>query len=756
MKKTVFTFIAASLLFASAPASSQKISDWQVTQNVQSANQRILPNKSVTFKTDLNKLKHFLNNLSDVHTQAKIISLPNPDGTFEDFKVWKSSIMEKELQDKYSEIQTFTGVSTENPFRTIMLDFTLYGFHAMVIDDDRSYFIDPLNYYGGDDYQVYYKSDYTPADKTIHPCLVDDEFNKLNEDLILPGGSTTVYPMAAHGTTKKTFRLALSCTGEYAVAVTGSSAPTKAAVLSAMVTTMNRVNGIYQKEMAIKMNIIANNDLIIYTSASGDPFTANNNGGLLLSQNHNNLTTVIGGSAYDIGHIFSTGGGGIASLGSVCASTRKGQGVTGSPTPYGDAYDVDYVAHEMGHQFGANHTFNNCAGNENYNTAFEPGSGSTIMAYAGICYPYSLNLQNNSHDYFHPTSLLEMSAFVNGESMGGVGASCGTNAPSHAAIAFSYATQSKYIPKNTAFEVEAPTVTWSVSPNLKYSWEQWDLGTLQTAENTGATKTSGPIFRSYPQPSFNQRVRSFPRADSVLKNKYSYLGERTPMVGRTVRVKGTVRGVGADGYGAWNVASNSITVNVDATSSAFQVTEPNTASVVWTTNAYNNVKWSVSGTDATPINASTVDIYLSIDGGNIYNLVASAVPNNGNANVFVNYGLATTKARIKVKGSNNFFYDVSNANFIINEGPSSINGNDFNKHYSIFPNPANDVLNITNINEVKNARLTITDVMGKIFITQVVSNQNEAINVSGLANGVYMVIITTEEGNTFASKFIKK
>ena len=217
------------------------------------------------------------------------------------------------------------------------------------------------------------------------------------------------------GTQLRSYRLAIACTGEYARAATGSNNPTVAQALSAIVTSINRVDGVYEKELSISLNLVANNNAIVFVNPDTDPFAANNDGSALLDESQTVITANIGAANYDIGHTFSTGAGGIAQLGTVCGGS-KARGVTGLANPVGDPYDIDYVAHEMGHQFDARHTFNgttgSCSdGNRNASTAVEPGSGITIMSYAGICDAVN-NLGANSLPYFHAISMDEINTFV--------------------------------------------------------------------------------------------------------------------------------------------------------------------------------------------------------------------------------------------------------------------------------------------------------------------------------------------------------
>ena len=317
-----------------------------------------------------------------VNNSGFILSLPLPDNNFGTFKIVESPIMAEELAAKYPEIKTYLGQGIgNNSSSSVRFDITPAGFHAIIFSNEGTVYIDPYSLGETRYYISYYKKDYLPTEEELNfECNLfgaDSEFGQHIRQLVEDN------PFVMTGPELRTYRLACAATGEYTI-FHGGTIPLG---LAAVVTAVNRVTGVYENEFAVRLQLIANNDLIIYTDPSTDPYT-NNNGGTMLGQNQTNIDAVIGSANYHIGHVFSTGGGGVAYLGVVCQNGNKARGVTGLSQPIGDPFYIDYVAHEMGHQYGGNHSFNGNAGscsggNRNASTAYEPGSGNT---YYGICW----------------------------------------------------------------------------------------------------------------------------------------------------------------------------------------------------------------------------------------------------------------------------------------------------------------------------------------------------------------------------------
>ena len=428
--------------------------------------------------------------------------------------------------------------------------------------------------------------------------------------------------------------------------------------MAEITTAINRVAGIYQREVAVTFQLIANNEDIIYTNGITDPYD-NNNGSAMLGQNQANLDNpaIIGSANYDVGHVFSTGGGGVAWLGVPCVAGQKARGVTGLGSPVGDPFYVDYVAHEIGHQFAANHTFNgnsgSCAGSQwNDSTAYEPGSATTIMGYAGICSPQ--NIQNNSDDYFHGISFDEIVAYTTtgqGNSCAAVSSTGNTPPTVEAGSPYS-------IPLNTPFTLTGSATDPDGTASLTYNWEEFDLGP------TGAPNSpsgNAPIFRSF-SPTTSPS-RTFPQISDIVNNTQT-LGELLPSYARAMNFRLTVRDNQAMGGG---VANDNTTVTAVAGTGPFLVTAPNTA-VTWTGNTNENVTWNVAGTNLAPISCANVNISLSTDGGFTYpTSLAMNTANDGSASVLVP-NISTSNARVRVACAGNIFFDISNANFNIQLG----------------------------------------------------------------------------------------
>jgi hypothetical protein len=515
---TATTGLAVSmvLLLGAPPARSEEalaVSGDRVWQAIDEApllasptERWLVPQTYRTFRLDASALRGILDRAPAEFTAAPaaaILTIPMPNGTFARFAISDSPIMEAELAAKFPDIKTYSGHGIDDPTATIRFDVTPSGFHAMVIAAGSTVYIDPFSRGDVSHYISYDKRDYKRSGE-LPRCLLDDSAEPFStpgpESRANTAGVPT--PLTPVGTTLRTYRLAVAADVEY-TAFHGGTVP---AGLAAVVTTINRVTGIYEREFAARLVLVANEASIIYTTEP-DPYT-NSSPSTLLSQNQANLDAVIGNANYDIGHVFTTGGGGLASLGVVCTTGSKARSETGQSAPVGDPYDVDYVAHEMGHQFGGRHTFNgttaNCGGgNRSSTAAYEPGSGSTIMAYAGIC--GAENLQPHSDDYFHTKSFDEIVAYI-----GGGGGVCPTSTATGNLPPTVDAGLNFTIPISTPFVLTAAGSDPDGDP-ITYCWEQFDLGTAAPPNTDNGTR---PIFRSFNP--VTSPSRTFPRIADII------------------------------------------------------------------------------------------------------------------------------------------------------------------------------------------------------------------------------------------------
>lgn len=588
-----------------------------------------------------------------VSASQNIITVPNAQGIMERFRLVESPVMEQGLADKFLSIKTYLAVGIDHPGSSMRFDLSPLGFNAMILSPDRkTTYINAVDH--SNSYYVVFDRDGMAMVTDFFNCQTEGARSSISADPIV--GS-------ADDGQRRTFRLAVTVNGEFSQACLDGTETTdvqrKAKVLAVLTTDLNRANGIYDRDFGIRMNYVSNMDLVLYLDPLTDPFPTSQTNWNTTTQS--TLTNNIGSANYDIGHFIAkvTSGnenGNAGCIGCVCKS-NKGSGYTAYLTIQGDPLVVDYWTHEMGHQFGANHTFT--FNTEGTGANMEPGSGSTIMGYAGIT--GSTDVQPHSDDYFHAKSVDQVTTYIKSAAGGGL---CAVSTATGNATPTANAGADYIIPKGTPFMLTGQGSDVNSGDALTYTWEQYDNYAAGSNTFPGATNTTGPAFRSRTYSTSNQRV--FPEINSILSGANSNTWEVLPTVARTMNFRLTVRDNSVLG-GANNY--DDMVVTVDGTTGPFAVTAPNSF-VTWRVGEYQTITWSVAGTTAGTVNCANVAIELSTDGGNTFpvTLVAST-PNDGAQEIIVPNNI-TSQARIRVKAVGNIFFDISNANFTI-QAPSS-------------------------------------------------------------------------------------
>ena len=635
------------------------------------------------FELNLESMKQVLLNAPDrreLDQRGVVIALPNSEGKLERFEMYEASNFDAELQAMYPNIRAYAGIGIDDKKAQVRLSFGVNSLQTMTFRSDRATeFIEP---YSADATVFAVYSRKNVVKKSPFTCLTSEEQQIAN--LGRNGNETQ-----SSDPNLRTFRLALSCVGEYSNYFGATNSTQSALVLTAFNNTMTRVNGVNNRDLAIHMNIVAASTNVIYYNPSTDPYSdaTTGAGGAWNTELQNTLSSSLTGpstllaannAAYDIGHLFgaSGGGGNAGCIGCICVNDtsdttdkNKGSGFTspGDNVPAGDTFDIDYVAHEMGHQLGANHTFTHSTEDNAVN--LEPGSGSTIMAYAGIT---SKDVQNNSDDYFHAGSIEQVQTNMTTKT-------CDVETALTHGVPVVNGGGNFTIPVSTPFTLTG-SATDTGGGALTYCWEQYDdaalafnLCSISSVNPTGdndcvpvGAKTSGPVFRSY-QPT-SSPSRTFPRLQSVLNGSVSTLGseiavEFLPSVARTLNFRLTVRDNSVvGGGGLTNYANAVVTV---ASKDALTVSSPANANTeIYTIGSTQTVTWTGASNATTGhqtiAGASNVDIFFSNDGGLTfpYTLITNT-PNDGSQVVTLPAGVSGANCRFKVKASSNIFFNIS-------------------------------------------------------------------------------------------------
>ena len=576
-----------------------------------------------------------------------VLALPTPQGGFEHFEVFESPVMAPELAARYAMIRTYAGRGLSTPGQTVRIDLSPAGLRAQVLGPG-GFLIDPVT--RGDDLHYFSYASEDAGEAREFRCLTTGVgWGNGDDQPLWPGDTTDA------DTTLRSYSLAISTTGEYGAFQGGSVAQT----LASVVTVVNRVTGIYEREVGVRLVLAAGTDQLLYTNPATDPYATPGANNQTMNVAQQLFSSVLGDAAYDLGHVFHRGpNSGIAGgIGNACqgpsgdGTIGKGRGVSVVDPPVGDLFAVSFVAHEIGHQFGARHTFNNCAGGagDDPSIAHEPASGSTIMGYAGLC--GSNNLQVQSDAMFASVNIDQIRAFLAETTLGCADITATGNQPPIVQTG-----PDRVIPARTPFELRPIDVGDPDADSLTFSWEQRDGGPAVNLPLLDAG--TNPLFRVWP-PGLDS-TRTLPRLSNLLAGTLPS-GETLPTTSRVMRWRLTARDNRPDG-GA--MGFDDVTITTVDTGASFAISAPS-AGAAWTGGSSQPVAWHVAGTMSAPINASTVRILFSADGGQTWPVVlASGTPNDGFEAVTAPV-LNTTLGRIRVEAEGNIFFNVNQGSITV-------------------------------------------------------------------------------------------
>ena len=693
VKPTAGAGVRAQLWQAIAGRNAIVVPDWKVPPAGE--HQVLQLNKDVLAET---LARAPMERTADLTQSQAVLALPMPDGSFQRFQIEESPVLDADLAAQYPQIKSYRGRGLDDATATVRFDWTPLGLHALVLFSAKpAVNIQPPNPQDVTTYVSYYDQ------RTPFECGVTEKSR------LADTAARADAPQVANGTMLRTERLAVAATWEFCNTIGNN---TVADTIAAINAYLNAANAVYERELSVHMNLV-NAPQVIYAAnnnvcgagnsepctAANDPYT-NTTQSTMLGEVMADLGAKVGSANFDVGHVLGTGSAGVAGLGVVCdddggAAPNKARGASRIFGPPGNSSATNLWAHELGHQHGGSHSFNgtngNCGPARSQNTAWEAGSGSTLMSYGGIC--ASDNLADGNDFRLGNGTYNEILTYL-GTTSCAVLTPTGNNVPTvNAGAPYTIPKQTPFILTGAGSDADAGDV-----PNLTFVWEQLDSGGSLYAnppygdQPGDPPSTTRPLFRTFPPTS--DRSRTFPSLTYILNNANVppatvggfQTAENLPSVSRTMNFRCTVR----DQRGGVN--DSPVAISVDGNSGPFAVTFPNEGQTI---GGMQNVTWSVNGTNLAPVNVANVRISLSTDGGNTFpTVLLASTPNDGSSSVTLPNGILKSTARIKIEAIGNIFFDISDANFTITPGDGCPAASNFTPQVG----PPGTVVTITGVN----------------------------------------------------------